>query len=237
MANSIVHHSDGVCRTVNLNCVNHPELSWKATGVFVYLCTRPQGWKFSLAGIAAHKNTDGIGAVKAAVRELQELGFLSIEKVRTGEGKISGYEWHIFHGGPEVEKTTYGKSTPEVEKTTHGFTTCGKPTSIERKKEERKKKELTDMLAPDEANVFEELWAKHRRGGKKATKKRFKKALDRVDIDTLRTAYLNYRSWADAKNFEGAHFSTWLNQDRWEEDFSSASKPQRADLMDLSGYR
>jgi hypothetical protein len=65
---------------------------------------------------------------------------------------------------------------------------------------------------------FERLWSLHRRGGKPAAFKAYLKAVpDKIsheDAEEHLLAYLDSRR----DGFRGAHLSTWLNQEYWEQD-------------------
>lgn len=67
--------------------LNHKTLSLKATGLLCYLLSKPNGWRISSVRIANDK-IDGRDSVRTAMRELQELGFISAERERQEDGTL-----------------------------------------------------------------------------------------------------------------------------------------------------
>lgn len=69
------------------------ELSNKALGMLCRMLSLPDGWEFSVAGLAA-LSTDGKSAVMSQLDELEERGYLRREQVRV-KGKIMGVEYIV----------------------------------------------------------------------------------------------------------------------------------------------
>jgi hypothetical protein len=63
-------------------------MSWKATGLYAYLCSLPGDWEINVEDLKNRK-TDGRDSTRAALNELRELGFIAEEKVRSG-GRFGG---------------------------------------------------------------------------------------------------------------------------------------------------
>lgn len=73
--------------------VNDKTISAKAKGVLLYLASKPDSWKFFMEDIAKHF-TDGLTAIKTAVKELEKAGYLTRIKVKDEEtGHFKGYDW------------------------------------------------------------------------------------------------------------------------------------------------
>lgn len=68
-------------------------LSNKALGILCRMLSLPDGWEFSVGGLAS-LSTDGESAVRSALKELQESGYLRREQ-RYKDGKFDGYEYII----------------------------------------------------------------------------------------------------------------------------------------------
>ncbi|MCR5778056.1 MAG: helix-turn-helix domain-containing protein [Lachnospiraceae bacterium] len=62
------------------------ELSMKDRGVFCTLCSLPDGWEFSIAGLSAIV-PDGVDAIRASVVNLEDLGYMERTKSRGKDGK------------------------------------------------------------------------------------------------------------------------------------------------------
>lgn len=64
-----------------------PTLSWKATGLYAYLCSLPPGWLCSRDRLARDK-TDGIYSTRSALAELRKKGFLHTLRRRKPNGRF-----------------------------------------------------------------------------------------------------------------------------------------------------
>lgn len=68
-------------------------LSLKAKGLLCLMLSLPDGWNFSIKGLAT-LSTDGVSAVRAALNELKKEGYFTRNYVREN-GKISKIEYII----------------------------------------------------------------------------------------------------------------------------------------------
>lgn len=69
----------------------HKNLTLKAKGLWLYLRTRPDGWKLSSERIAADTK-DGRDAVRGAIHELEDAGLLEITTKSNGRGFETTYK-------------------------------------------------------------------------------------------------------------------------------------------------
>ena len=83
--------------------------SFKATGLWAFLAKLPDNWEFSVRGISAVR-TEGIDAIRVAVKELEELGYLRRERMRSEGGKLGAGDW-VISKSPMLEKPTQVKPT------------------------------------------------------------------------------------------------------------------------------
>lgn len=94
-----------------------PRLSFKDKGVFGLISTHRDGYGVTLESIAAC-STDGVSAVKAALRNLEKHGYLQRSRVRNTNGTLGASVYFItdqpeaFEGSPEVQDP---RSEPRVE--------------------------------------------------------------------------------------------------------------------------
>ena len=86
-------------------------LSWKAKGILSNMLSLPENWDYSLAGLSTLAN-DGMSATRAAIKELEEHGYLERKPIRNG-GKFVDWEYLIYEK-PQVEKPLV--ENPQVEK-------------------------------------------------------------------------------------------------------------------------
>lgn len=75
-------------------------LSWKAKGILSNMLSLPDTWDYSLAGLVT-LSSDGMAATRAAIKELEEHGYLIRRPIRT-DGKISDWEYLIFEKPEQV---------------------------------------------------------------------------------------------------------------------------------------
>lgn len=74
--------------------LNNPEISFRAKGLFGYIQSKPDGWRFSAEKI--HLQTkDGLSTIKSALKELEDFGFLERKKYKTDKGYWN-WEYHLY---------------------------------------------------------------------------------------------------------------------------------------------
>lgn len=99
------------------------ELSMKDRGVLCTICSLPDGWEFSIAGLSAIV-PDGTDSIRGSVLKLEKLGYLVRKKTRTSNGKFAS-EIEVF---PEKNSI----ADPPSRKTRHGKTVTDNPPRIYR---------------------------------------------------------------------------------------------------------
>lgn len=75
--------------------LRNSELSLKAKGLLSQILSLPEGWDYTLAGLAAI-NREGLAAVRSAVQELEAAGYILRRQTRDATGKLSGNEYVIY---------------------------------------------------------------------------------------------------------------------------------------------
>lgn len=97
--------------------LNDERLSWRARGIAAYLLSKPDDWRINAAHL--HRvGREGRDAVRAALKELEDLGYLRRLKEQGEGGKWSSYL--VLYEEPQDAEPTPGKPTP-------GNPTVGKP--------------------------------------------------------------------------------------------------------------
>lgn len=83
--------------TVSNYHLNDKRLTLKAKGLLTFMLSLPNDWDYSAAGLVALCK-EGEGAVKSALSELKECGYLTIKKVSPTDSKSGRfeYEYNIF---------------------------------------------------------------------------------------------------------------------------------------------
>lgn len=87
-------------------------LSLKAIGLLSLMLSLPEDWNYSLAGLAAITK-DGIAAIRAALNELTECGYIRITQSRSANGRLGAMIYTIYESpleAPDSVAETDGKS-------------------------------------------------------------------------------------------------------------------------------
>lgn len=90
--------------------LNNEKLSFKAKGVFMYLWSKPDGWKINVKNITNY-GTEGDKAVRTAMHELKNLGFIKWVPVQ------GGYDYFIDDEGGLINEEEVKIKIEEVKKT------------------------------------------------------------------------------------------------------------------------
>ncbi|APE12389.1 hypothetical protein BO226_19120 [Rhodococcus sp. 2G] len=95
--------------------LNDENLSFRARGILVWLLSKPADWSIRSEAIAAQSPSEGRTAVRTAMRELEEQGYLVREKIQNELGQWATiqtvYEEPATSGNPHPEPKTR-KSNP-----------------------------------------------------------------------------------------------------------------------------
>lgn len=99
--------------TILSNAVlNDERLSFRARGILIWLLSKPADWRTRSEAIAAQSPKEGREAIRTAMRELEQLGYLVREKVQNERGQWSTiqtvYEVPVTDPQPEPEKPRRG---------------------------------------------------------------------------------------------------------------------------------
>lgn len=128
----LINETQGGFTVVTNNIVRDNSLSLKAKGLMLMLLSLPDGWDFSINGLAAISK-DGKAAIRAAVNELESSEYLTRKRERNEHGQLIGSDWVI-------------SNVPMSEKPTSENQTLGFRTQIN--KEETNKDESSNPIVP-----------------------------------------------------------------------------------------
>ncbi|TCN54871.1 hypothetical protein EV641_104136 [Rhodococcus sp. SMB37] len=67
--------------------INDDRLSFRAKGLLIMLLSKPDDWHIRSEWIARHSPKEGRDAIRAAMRELAEVGYLVVEKFQDERGR------------------------------------------------------------------------------------------------------------------------------------------------------
>lgn len=57
--------------------LEYSSLSWKAKGIFIYILSRPKGWKLNIKGDVSKRSTDKERSIYSGIKELVDSGYIS----------------------------------------------------------------------------------------------------------------------------------------------------------------
>lgn len=81
--------------TLPNGALNDKALSFKARGILHYLLGKPNDWKTQITDLI-NNSTDGEGAIRSGIKELETAGYIIKKQIRDEQGKITGYEYSVF---------------------------------------------------------------------------------------------------------------------------------------------
>lgn len=102
--------------------INSKNLSFRAKGIWTFLNSKPDDWKFSVYRIS-QESKDGRDAVRNAIKELEKESFLFRKAIKDENGKFNGYDY-IISDVPMIDEADDGIN--DVEVTDDGKTVNGK---------------------------------------------------------------------------------------------------------------
>lgn len=105
-----------------------PRLSFKARGLLAMLMTHSEGWSITIKKLASD-GPDGASAVRAAVGELEQAGYLTRQQTRTQRGQLSHVNWIVTD--PSEQANVNGAPLFDYP-TAENRTTVEKPTAENR---------------------------------------------------------------------------------------------------------
>ena len=148
--------------------INSGKISLKALGLFLYLKSKPEDWRFSTIRIQKDFS-DGLFAIRKAMKELEEVGLLERKKTKNEKGQfeINYIFSETVSENPTTEKPTTENKKPKSRvrksddgKTEVGKTEVGKPNNNKKNEEVKNKKEKIiqkeEVSLSDESGLFPE---------------------------------------------------------------------------------
>ena len=213
--------------TVMSNChLADKSLSLKAVGLLSKMLSLPEDWDYTIFGLTRICK-EGRDAIRAAISELEEAGYIQRRQLRDESGNFSDMEYIIYERpmpeqpmseNPTSENPTqlntklinYLNNTPPIVHPT-GET----PDSPRRRS--RKPKEAPDW----KPERFEKFWEAYPKGKSKQAAIRAWDAL-KPDDSVLHAMALGLMRDMGSDQWKDPHYiphaSTWINQRRWEDE-------------------
>ena len=98
--------------------LRNKDLSLKAKGLLSQMLSLPESWDFTLKGLSLI-NREQIDAIRAAVRELEQAGYIVRSRERDSQGRLRGADYIIYEqpqpvpDSPTLENPTLDNPTQE----------------------------------------------------------------------------------------------------------------------------
>lgn len=125
-------------------------LTMRALGVLVRLLCRPDNWRTNSDGLSAEFGC-GRDAVRGALQELQQSGYIRMQKTQGANGQWSS-AWLVFDE-PQTEAAFTDAGKTDAGSSDAGKTDAGKPGAITRTDAPRTDVPRTDEARTDEAKA------------------------------------------------------------------------------------
>ena len=90
--------------------LRNKELSLKAKGLLSQMLSLPEDWDYTLAGLSLI-NREKIDAIREAVRELENAGYIQRSRERDEKGRLRGTTYVIYEQPPKLDLPTLEKPT------------------------------------------------------------------------------------------------------------------------------
>lgn len=201
--------------------VRDERLSRKARGVLTEIMSHQVGWHVSVRGLEK-TGPEGRDAIRAALVELKEAGYLQVSQTRGDGGRFNEVEYELCDPSTADGKPVSGGLSGDGS-AARGQSDHKNTISIEDHPEEAPVVPSGDAM--DEAlSMLWNLWPTPRRGTTKKASSSFRTAVTanggrkhiEVILEAARRDVAVWRTWAPGDVQFIPLLSTWLNQGRWE---------------------
>lgn len=212
--NRIIKQTDYQFTMIPNQAVRDPDITSNAFRLLSYLLSHENGYELFYDQIM--RQTDlGKYAIQKAIALLTEKGFLKVEQSRTPEGYWAGHNYILLDPYKDTEEQSPEAGRSVVE-------SFGSGTTRPHKEDNLTKKINTKENNPQEG--WEEFWKLYPRGeGKSSARDAYAKAIKKVEPFYLLERLNLYISHNKKHEIKFAHAATWLNQERWEDEYDPFS--------------
>ena len=183
-----VEKNKGYTVMSNHHLRNHT-LSLKAKGLLSQMLSLPEDWDYTLKGLA-QINRESIDAIREAVRELEQAGYITRSRERDARGCLRGTIYEQPQTQPEPEKPAQAVPAlvqPTLEKPMLDSPALENPTQLNTKRK-NKERQNTDPSITDSIpfpSGFPETSTQKRTEAKDAFESYRKLILENIDYDIL----------------------------------------------------
>lgn len=213
-------------------------LSLKAIGLLSKILSLPPDWDYTIEGLTAICK-DGVSAVKSALKELKDEGYLVVTKMmpdKTKSGRIE-YVYDIYeqpYKKQDIEKQDIEILPVEIQEVEN---------HLQLNKDKLNKDQLSkDVLKTDYKEEFENLWKLYpnKKGKTNALNDYIKARKGGVEYDAVLSGLYNYIEYINLEKVPDRyvkHGSTWFHQHCWDDDYTTKRLLTTGDVSyDFSNY-
>ena len=131
--------------------LRNKDLSLKAKGRLSQMLSLPEDWDFTLKGLSLI-NREQFDAIRAAVRELEQAGYIVRSRERDSQGRLRGADYIIYEQ-PQPVPDSPTLENPTLDNPTQEKPTQEKPTQLN-KDRSSKDKSITDGSNTDSIPIL-----------------------------------------------------------------------------------
>lgn len=213
-------------------------LSLKAVGLLSKILSLPPNWDYTIEGLAAICK-DGVTAVKSALKELKDEGYLVVTKLmpdKTKSGRIE-YIYDIYEQ-PQEKQALEKQGIENLQIEIQGVENPLQLNTNKSSKEVLSKEELKT----DYKEEFENLWSLYpnKKGKTNALNDYIKARKAGVTFDAVLAGVYNYIEYINMEKTPERyikHGSTWFHQHCWEDDYTTKRPLTTGDITyDFTDY-
>ena len=130
--------------------LRNKDLSLKAKGLLSQMLSLPEDWDFTLKGLSLI-NREQIDAIRAAVKELEQAGYIVRSRERDSQGRLRGADYIIYEQ-PQPVPDSPTLENPTLDNPTQEKPTLEKPT-LENPTQLNKDIQRTDLPKKEKSNT------------------------------------------------------------------------------------
>jgi len=194
------------------NYLRDGRLSLRARGLFALLLSNVEGWKLTVSQLQ-QDNPEGRDAIRSAILELEEFGYLQREQSRQN-GRFDETVW--------ITADPYGLPVT-------GLPSSEKPTSVNPTHKNTNNKNTKLKKTNKEIYRFDEFWEVYpRKRDKGKAKIAYRAACKKADEETIIVAADRYAKEVDGKEMIYVKYpASWLNAESWANDYEETDQQRR----------
>ena len=163
-------------------------LSLKAKGLLSQMLSLPEDWDYTLQGLA-RINRESIDAIRQAIRELEQAGYIQRSRERDEKGRLRGADYVIFElPQPVPASLSPTLENPTLENPTQENPTLENPMQLNTKSTKKRKRQSTDLSITDSIpfpSGFPETPVQKRTEAKESFERYRDLILENIDYDVL----------------------------------------------------